>query len=148
MVFAERSIRRCEELFSSGTVVELVVCNILRCENIDVTRLEPFLYSLNTEVRLAAVRIIGEKGSIEALLNAAIKESDDRILIEMMKYLGIRRGGVDALDRLLRDENSIIREEAISMFRRAGETEKLFPLIFDENNAIVQRIKGYLDEQG
>jgi hypothetical protein len=148
MVFAERLIDRCERLFRSGVVEELVVCDILGCREPDVSRIEPYLGSANAEVRMAAVRIIGEKGTIDSLLNAAVGEQDIRVLLEMMMWLGLRKGGVEALDGLLRHKNSIIREEAIAMFRRAGKTDSLFPMIFDENNLVVQRIKRYIDKQG
>jgi hypothetical protein len=148
MVFAERLIDRCERLFRSGVVEELVVCDILGSREPDVSRIEPYLGSAISEVRMAAVRIIGEKGSVDSLLDAAIKEQNVRVLLEMMRRLGLRKGGVEALDRLLHHKNSIIREEAIAMFRRAGKTDSLFPLIFDEDSLVVQRIKRYINEQG
>ena len=66
------------------------------------------------------------------------------MLLDMLKYLSKEVQGIEALDKLLRDSDSLVREAAIGMFRRMGKVDVLFPLIFDSDSLMVERIKRYL----
>jgi len=47
---------------------------------------------------------------------------------------------------LLQSENPVIREEAITMFRRSGRADCLFGLLFDDDDGLVSRVKRYIEE--
>lgn len=148
MAFAERAVQSCVDAFSKGKADETRTQDILKCKKVDVTPIEQFLVSTNLSVRWMAVRIIGTKGNIKILLNAALGESDPFLLEEMLKWLGRRKAeGIEELNHLLRSEEMGVKEAAIQMFRRANKTDQLFSLLFDREDLMVQKIKRYFDEQ-
>jgi len=148
MGFAERALDACMRAMENGTISERHVGDVLKCKNINVQPLAPQLKSEHSIVRRMAARIIGAKGGdITCVLDAAIKEEEKDVLVEMLSAVGKRGEGLDALERLLNHDDCLIREEAISMFRRAGQAELLFPLLFDEDDLVVKRIKRYINEQ-
>ena len=148
MGFAERAIDSCVQAMESGTISERHVRDVLRCKRVNVQVLSRYLKSDYSMVRRMAARIIGGKGGhIGCVLDAAMKEKEKDVLIEMLSAVSKRGEGLEALERLLSHEDFVIREEAISMFRRAGRAELLFPLLFDEDDFVVQRIKRYINEQ-
>lgn len=144
MGFAERAVIACEKAMQMGIADESLVHSVLKRKYVDVQRLEPFLYSQDTMVRRKAAEIISKRGRAELVIEAALKEQDKIVLIDMLKFLGSEVQGIEALDKLLRDGDSFVREAAISMFRRVGKADILFPLIFDGDSSLVNRIKRYL----
>lgn len=148
MAFAERAINACVRAMSEGKADERLTQDVLKCKNVDVTSLEVFLESPSRDIRLKAARIIGEKGNMQVLLNAALKEEDDFMLVEMLKMLGRRKAeGLEAFGKLLQSDDGLVKEAAVQMFRRANKTDQLFPLLFDSDDNVVNRIKRYFDEQ-
>lgn len=148
MAFAERVVSACVRGMSDGRANETLVMDILKCKKVNVTPIEPFITHHSRSVRWAAIRIIGEKGNINLLLKAAQSEDDTLNLAEILKQLGKRKAeGIEILEELLRSEDSQLKEAAIQMYRKADKTNPLFPLLFDESDAVVQRIKRYFDEQ-
>ena len=144
MGFAERAVAACEKAMKNGIADECLVNSVLKKRDVDVQRIEPFLNSSDAMVRRKAAEIITKKGRVELVLEAALKEEDKMVLLDMLKYLGKEVQGIEVLDKLLRNSDSLVREEAISMFRRAGKPDVLFPLIFDSDSLMVERIKRYL----
>ena len=144
MGFAERAVAACERAMSKGISDEGLVHDVLTRKHVDVRRIEPFLASPDTMIRRKAAEIVSKRGRTELVLEAALKEEDRTVLLEMLRYLSEETQGIEALDKLLRDKDTFIREAAISMFRRVGKTDVLFPLIFDSDNSLVERIKRYL----
>ena len=144
MGFAERAVMACERAMRKGIADEGLVNSVLKKRDVDVQRLEPFLESPDVMVRRKAAEIICKKGRAELVLVAALKEEDKIVLLDMLKYLSKEVQGIEALDKLLRDSDSLVREAAIGMFRRMGKVDVLFPLIFDSDSLMVERIKRYL----
>ena len=148
MAFAERAVSACVRAMEKGTASEPLVQDILKCKKVDVTPIEQFITHPSMSVRWCAIRIIGEKGNINLLLKAAQSEEDNFNLAEILKQLGKRKAdGIEILEQLLRSEDSRLKEAAIQMYRKADKTNPLFPLLFDESDTVVQRIKRYFDEQ-
>ena len=144
MGFAERAVTACIKAMQKGIADEGLVNSVLKKRDVDVQRLEPFLMSSDSMVRRKAAEIISKKGRAELVLEAALKEEDKTVLLDMLKYLGKEVQGVEALDGLLRSNDSLVKEAAIGMFRRMGKVDVLFPLIFDRDSLMVERIKRYL----
>jgi hypothetical protein len=148
MGFAERAVAACVRAFNVGKADEQKAQDILKCERVDVSPIEPYLKHESFNIRYMAARIVGEKGNIKTLIEAAKTEKDGFIAARMMGYLGKRGAeGLEAFESLLRSDNPILKEAAIQMFRRSGQTDALFPMVFDDNDWVVQRIKRYLNEQ-
>ncbi len=147
MGFAERAVNACVKAMSDGKADEQLTQDILKCSKVDVTPIEQFLKSSSRLARGMAVRIIGKKGNTSVLIDAALTEQDTLVLIEMMNLLIERKAdGVDRLEHFLRSEDVFIRESAINMFRKL-KIDHLFPMLFDEDDRTVKRIKRYFDEQ-
>ena len=147
MDFAKRAVNAFTKAMSVSMIDESLIQDILKCKRVDVTSIEPFLASPSYNVRQAAARVIGEKGNLDVLLKAAFKEEEPFVLNEMMKWLGKRKAeGLEILEGLLRSDDTLVREAAIHMFRKA-KPDQLFPMLFDEDDNTVQRIKRYFDEQ-
>jgi len=149
MEFAKRAVDACVRAMQEGRADEHKAQNILKCKQVDVTPIEPFLKHASSDIRFLAARIVGEKGNVKVLLEAALKEQQTYILVRMLRLLGSRKAeGIEAFEWLLKeDSDSDVKEAAIQMFRRAGKVDQLFPMIFDERDFVVQRIKRYLNEQ-
>jgi hypothetical protein len=148
MAFAERAVNACVKAMSVGRGDERLIQDILKCKIVNVTPLEVFFGSPSRDIRLKVARIVGEKGNMQVLLDAALKEEDSLILMEMLKILGKRKAeGLEAFGKLLQSDDGMVREVVIQMFRRANKTDQLFPLLFDSDDNVVNRIKRYFDEQ-
>jgi hypothetical protein len=148
MGLSKRAVDACERAMQEGRASERHVRDILACKDADVSRIEPFMKHPDAMVRLMAVKIVGQKGNIDSVIDAAKKEDDRMVQMEMLNQLG-RRGidGLNAFEKLLSGGDSLLREAAIEMFRKSGNKECLFPLLFDDSDFMVQRIKRYLDEK-
>jgi len=96
-------------------------------------------------VRQAAVRIIGERGDANLLVPIVKNESDKLVLSEAMKALGKRGKGLSELVGMLETSDSLLKQEAIAMFRKSGEVDCLFSLLFDKDLRIAEQVKGYLN---
>lgn len=149
MGFPERAVESCRRDWSLGTVVETHVRDVLKCKAADVSSLEEFIgESHSQEVRVAAARVIAAKGNADVVISAALKEGNRDVLFEILSILGTTRTGLDALNGLISSEDTMLRDEAVDMFRRTGNTDVLFLLVFDRDDNVVKRIKRYIDEAG
>jgi hypothetical protein len=131
----------------TGRVSDRHVRDLLRDKGTDVSRIEPFLFSEDPMVRRMAARVVGPMGNLKILLKAALEESERSTLLEMLKQLGGRKQGLEGIVGFLSNTDPILKDSAIDMFRRAGDKDSLFVLLFDEDEVLAQRIKRYLDEQ-
>jgi hypothetical protein len=96
---------------------------------------------------MGAARIVGGKGDVKCLLDAAMREKDPMVLRKIFHILGKHSEGARALEQMVNSDDDLVREEVISMLRRSGNAESLFPLLFDKDDALVNRIKRYIHEQ-
>ena len=144
MRFPERAVLTCVANLKVGRVSERCIRDVLKYNDVDVTPVIPFLAHTDPMVRQAAVRIIGEKGDINLLVDVVKKESNKHVLSEAMKALGKRGKGLGELVGILETSDSLLKQEAISMFRKSGEVDHLFALLFDEDLRIVEQVKEYL----
>jgi len=61
--------------------------------------------------------------------------------------MGERGECSNALERMVNSDDPLVKEEAISMLKRVGKADSLLPLLFDSNDALVNRVKRYINEQ-
>lgn len=147
MNFAERAVKACVEAMEKGISSQRHVRDVLRYKDADVTPIERFLVHVDPMIRMMATEVIGAKGNIAILVSAAIKEEDRSVLLNMMKSINRKSGGVESLVLLLSSPDLIVKNACIDMFKRLGMADCLFPLIFDKDDALVQRIKRYLEDE-
>lgn len=146
MTFPERAVLTCAAQMKECRVSERSVRDILKCKLVNVSLIEVFLNHQDSAVRLAAVRIVGEKGNIESLFDIVRNEQDKSILFESMKQIGKRGKNLQQLVGLLETSDSLVKQEAIAMFRKSGNVDCLFSLLFDSNQSVVSQVKEYFDE--
>ena len=149
MGLSQRAVVACEMAMRKGKASERLIRDILKYTDkpVDVACIEPFLKHESPMIRKMAARVIGAKGNVDILVAAALKEENSEVLVEMMNILGACGGGIESLVGLLSSKDSFVKDSAIEMFRRAGKTDCLFPLLFDSSDLMVFRIKRYLDEK-
>ena len=148
MGFIDRAVEACARAMERGDVSGRHVRDVLRCERVDVGPFVRFLDAEEPMVRTMAARIVGEKGSsTKELLDAALKEKDTVVLMEMLGQLALHPEAVEAMAGLLNSYNLMIRDAAVDMFRRSGRADCLFPMLFDNDDMVVERTKRYLNEQ-
>ena len=149
MGFANRAVEVCRRDWSSGKVDESHVRDVLKCRNVDVQGMYEFLHeTYPSEVRWAAARVLMEKGQTKEVVAAAMLSQDRESILALLSLLGKHKVGLEALERLISSEDTMIRDAAVEMFRRAGKVDSIFPLIFDEDDCVVKRIKRYIEEVG
>jgi len=149
MGFPERAVDACYRDWSTGKVDESHIRDVLKCKKVDVSQLLEFLRAVYpNEVRMAAARIQVEKGIIEEVVKVACITEDRETLLELLAILGKQEGALEVLEKLLSSDDKFVRDAAVEMFRRAGKVDALFPLVFDEDDNVVKRIKRYIDEAG
>jgi HEAT repeat protein len=148
MEFSDRAVAACAKAMDAGTVTARHVRDVLRSKVVDVTPVVRFLESEDSMVRKMAATIVGEKkGPSKPLLDAVLKEEEKSVLVEMLTQLGKHGDAVEALTNIINSDDETVRDVAIDMFRRAGRADCLFPMLFDRDDKVVQRIKRYIHEQ-
>lgn len=146
MGFMERAIDACRKSFEAGVVSERDVRDVLAYRVGDISSLQKFLYSDDEMVRRAAARIFSGTGQADLLIDVALLEKDNGLLIDLLQMIGKNKEGIERLECILGSEDTIVRDEAIEMFRRAGKTTSLLPFIFENDEAMTRRIKRYFNE--
>lgn len=147
MSSAEKIVKSCSDAMMSGAVSYYHIRRIIRYKKIDVTSIEKYLYSDNRDIRDAAVQIIGAKGNVEKLVDILLNEDDRIIIMRIIDSFGRHPEKVDKLVELLNSEDQVVFEKTIELFRKVGREDCLFGLLFSSDDSIVNRIKGYIDEQ-
>jgi len=147
MGFAERVVEVCDRDWSAGIVDENHIRAVMKTKQVNVVVLEKFLGpEYSHEVRWSAARILSEKGRVKEVVKAALLSEDRESLLGLLGVLGKNNAGLEELESLIASEDTMVRDAAVDMFRRAGNVSALFPLIFNEDDAVVRRIKRYLNE--
>jgi len=147
MTFPERAVANCVLAMKEGRVSPRHVRAVLGCRKVDVTSIEPFLKSEDYFVRREAVKIIGEKGRVEALIELAKEESDKLVLMRILECVVKRKEGIDDLICLLDSDDEMVRECAIKAFRKTGNTDSLIGvLLSSDGQEMEDRIRRYMEE--
>ncbi len=149
MGFPSRAVEACCRDWSSGKVDEGHIRDVLKCKNVDVHGIEEFLNeSHSSDVRWAAARVLMEKGQTREVVTAAMLSQDRESILALLSLIGKHKVGLEALSGLITSEDTMVRDAAVEMFRRAGNVDVIFPLIFDRDDCVVKRIKRYINEAG
>jgi hypothetical protein len=119
--------------------------------DLDVSSLVSHMTNDWRVIRQEAMEIVARQGNdedLKELYSLLIDEDIPDIVRRIIKALitrakeGKPMGRVKMLEKFLEDET--FREDAISLFRAVGETDSLFPLVFDKDDGLVRRVKGYI----
>jgi hypothetical protein len=147
MNYAQRAVLACVGAMKIGAVSPMHIKNVLKCTKVDVSPIEQFLESEKDFIRKYAVEIIGQRGNSSLLIDLALVEKDKNVLLAIMKQLAGSRESLEKMVGLLNSEDSLIKTSAIQMFRRANRADCLFPLLFDDDDGLVERIRKYIEEE-
>lgn len=149
MGFPERAVEACRRDWAAGRVDESHIRDVLKSKRVDVSSLVEFMgQDRPVAVRMAVARLIADKGDISLVVKMAMEEHDRDSLFELLRMLGKSGVGLEVLETLVSSEDTMVRDAAVDMFRRAGKVDALFILVFNEDDQVVKRIKRYINEAG
>ena len=148
MDFADRAVEMCRKDFVKGMVCEMHIRAILKCKDVNVNVLLPFLKNVFPDIRMAASRIIVSKGNAKEVVEALLSETESTNVFQMIKLIGERGEGLELLEGMIESEDTIVRDSIVEMFRKAGKADSLVALLFNDDDKIVRRVKRYIDETG
>ena len=123
------------------------VNDIMKYDDVDVSPIEPFLSSTNANVRRRATEIIGIRGDVSLLRDAALVEKNKDVLLMMLDHVWRCPTGLEDFVGLLSHEDSAIRQGAVTMYRRAGRADCLISMLFDKDDDLVFRVKKYMKDE-
>jgi len=146
MRFPERAVKNCVKAIEENRLGRRHVSDVLRYDDINIESIEKFLFHKDAFVRKSVAEIITLKsGNVEKLIELAKVEKEKYVLIILLKYL-IGEKHIEKLADFLCSKTPAIRGKAIEMFRRSKRADCLLPLIFEEDECFVQKIKKYIEE--
>jgi len=145
MVSADRAVKALSRCFRSGSTNRIMVERLLRVRGgVDVSSLEGFVGGDNSAwVRADASRVVASKGRSEVVVDAAREELEPSVLREMLGALGARgEGPLEELAFLLCDEERPgVKQMAIRMFKEAGRSDCMMPLLLSSSKDEVAMAK-------
>lgn len=144
--FDLRASRACLDAMESGRLSERHIRDVLKSREADISGFNKFLLSDDRMVRLGAARVIAKHGDVKLLVEAALKEEDKSVLLDMMILMGDTGDGYPELSSMLASEDKLLRDEAVELLRRTGQADSLLPLIFEKDDVLVERVKRYMNE--
>ena len=147
MFFPVRAVRAFVAAAIENKVGPRHVRDVIKYDKVDVTSIEPFLKNEDAWVRKCAAEVIAKRGNLRLLVDAAKVEQDKSVLMTMIEGLSKQKEGLEEIVNLLESDDKAIRSDVIQMFRRAGRADCLFGLAFSDDDALVTRIKRYIEEQ-
>jgi hypothetical protein len=147
LTFPERAVKSFIIAAKSRRISPRHVNDILKYEHVDVTDVVPFLNDTDDWIRRAAVKIIGRKGDKSLLVGMINTETNRTIIIDICNELMKSKDDFINLVSYLDSEDIIIKETVITLFKKAKRTDCLMSLLFDKDEALVERIRNYMKEE-
>lgn len=147
--FAQRAVENFILAAQTGRIKYIYVRNILKYDTVDTTPVEPFLRNTDPQVRSFAVEIIAARGNHNKVIDLALEEQEKEVLLTIFRKL-TDRGRGENLERLVNFidyEDSVVRVEAIMMFKKCGRADCLFTLLFDSDMGLANRVKRYIERE-
>lgn len=146
--FEMRAANACLRAMDEGCLSERHIRDVLKCRTVEVDKFEKFLNDGDSMVRLGAARILCMKdGDISKVIGAMLNEEDKSVLIDMIMLVGDSGRASSEMAAMLLNDDNMVRDEAIEALRRTGRADDLLPLIFEKDDALVERVKRYMYEQ-
>ena len=145
MAFPERAVQSLVRAFQRGTSTLFQVNNVLEYKMVDVSAIEPFLDDPDIMVRRHAAHVVAKRGNADKVIQAIVVEKDMGTRLYMLDVLGSQSADYYPLYGLINDEDLVIRETALQLFRRAKADDPIFTLLFSEDDVQVSRAKRYLN---
>jgi len=147
MSFPERAVKVLVQALEREASTTFQVNMVLRCGIVDVSAVEPFLDSSKPMVRQVAAEVVGKKGDANKVVQAILKEQEEHVRLAMMEALGERPADYAPLYGLASDEDDVVRDAAMRLFRRTKQNDPLFTMLFSDDEAEVNRAKRYMDAE-
>jgi hypothetical protein len=147
---AQRAIAACLLAVRSGRVTPTQVKNVLDCEGVDLTVFTQFLGEGMAEMVRVLVADIVAKCEPAEVVKIAVEEAGNPVLLNAMcrALEQVRFKDVEPLMPVLRGENVMASNRVLRLFVEVGRADLLFPLVFDGDSGMVERVKRYLHGQG
>jgi len=146
LTFPERAVRSFVLAADARKISPRHVRDVIKYSDVDVMPIMKFLKHDDPWVRKCAVQVIGARGNKRKLIEMTMDEDDRYVLIEICNQLTNTKEGLEDTVALLVDEDVLIREAAINMFRRAGRADCLMTMLFDKDDEVVNRARRYMRE--
>jgi len=148
LTFLERAIQSFIVSANNGIVSPKDVKRILKykSKNINIEQIEVFLTHENPWVRKMTVQVVCQLGNIKKVIELAKKEEDKNVLLEIIDQLSKRKKSeIEELIFLLDSEDKTTKKLVIDMFRRVGRVDCLINLLFDSDDALVDKVKQWME---
>jgi hypothetical protein len=145
--FPKRAVQTFVDAARAGKLGPRHISDITRYEDVDVSPIEIFLFDVDPWVRQCAAKVISARGDKKKLVEVAKNEKDKMVLMTVIEGLTHQKEGLEDLAHMLSDKDSSIVNDVIQMFRRAGRTDCLLALAFSNDDAVVARVKKYMEDQ-
>lgn len=147
MGYADRALKTLLYGLKEGNVKEIHVKNCLKCR-VETQGIEPYLFSNNYGERRAAFSVVSKWGDdINKMFGRMLVEKDSGLLLTAMRHLSEREINLEPLVEFLYSEDHAIKEAAIQMFRKTGQEEEMFGLLFDDDESLANRVKRYMGDE-
>jgi hypothetical protein len=147
LMFPTRAVQAFVAAAGQGRLGPRHISDVLKYDKVDVAPIEPLLKSADPWIRQCAAKVVAARGNRSLLLEAAKVEGDKNVLMLMLDGLTQMKEGLEELAHMLSNEDPAIANDVIQMFRRAGRSDCLLALAFSSDDALVARVKRYMEEQ-
>ncbi len=147
---AQRAVDACMLAMERGRVTPAHVKNVLECEGVDLKPFTQFLYDNHNPFLRKMVAPIVARCEPEKLIEKAHEEVEELMVLSAIcqALTEVQYKEVEPLMPILRGENMFASETILRFFVGVGRADLLFPLVFDNDPGLVERVKRYLHEQG
>jgi hypothetical protein len=146
LFYPQRAVERFIAAANESKLGPQHVRSVLKYDSVDVEPLEFLLNHEDEWVRRCTANVVVKKGNISKVLKQALIEEEKSVLLEILRLVGKCKSGLEELVFLLESQDDAIKHSTIEMFRRAGRPDCLFSLVFSDDDDLVTRIKGYIEE--
>jgi hypothetical protein len=147
LFFPKRAVNAFVEAAKSGKLGPRSITDVLKYDQVDVSPIEPFLSDPDPWIRQCAAKVVAARGDKKKLVEAAKVERDKAVLLAIIESLTKQKEGLEDLAHMLSSEDPAIVNDVIQMFRRAGRSDCLLALAFSNDDALVARVKKYMEDQ-
>ena len=148
---AQRAIDDCLRAIESGSLSNRHIDRVLRVDSISSDKMAEFernLFHKDGLIRGRLAEIVAKYGDGQKVIQKMMCESVEVFAMMAKGVSNAKFRNVDALVDFMHSEDLIIRDEVIRVFDKVGRGDLLMPLLFDDDERIVNRVRRILYGQG
>lgn len=147
---AQRAVDSCLRAAADGRLTPAHIQMVLECEGVDLSAFSRFLEEGTSDMVRCLVADIVAKYEPGLVVETAAREAGNpRLFNAMCKALAmVGFKEVEPLVPILRGEDVVAPNRVLRLFVEVGRADLLFPLVFDGDERMVERVKRYLHGQG